>query len=176
MAHPVPQSSRCRCDICPYAKDKKPNRPVLAVGLHALDRVYGVVIGESPSAEEVSQNRPFSGMTGRELDDIFERNKLDRSRLVVLNAIACRPKEPKDDNDMEHATKCCRPYVAAVLREVENGTKGGAETPILMMGKCAYLSVTGKAGYIDERGFIQGRVNTATIRDVLLRSEQDHHG
>lgn len=169
---PTPMTTGCRCDVCPYSKDKKPNRPVLAVGLRRVEKAVGIVVGDSPGAEEVSRGELFVGPTGQELDAAFTSAGLSRESLVIVSAIACKPHEPKEDDEMEEATWACRPYVQRVFELVTLLSPRRADTPILMLGKMAYFSVTGKAGYMNERGFLQLRVTTRTIADVHQRTPE----
>ena len=170
---PTPMTTGCRCEACPYSKDGKPNRPVLAVGLRRVEKAVGIVVGESPGSEEVSRGEPFVGPTGRELDEAFANAQLDRTQLVIVNAIACKSKEPKDEVELETATWACRPYVKRVFELVTLFAPRRATTPILMLGKWAWFSVTGKGGFMNERGFLQVRIDTRTISAVDNRTLQE---
>lgn len=167
---PQPLTAGCSCADCPYSKNKEPARPVLASGLRRLDKCVGVIVGESPGTEEVHVGRPFMGQTGRELDGVLQEAGIDRSSLVIVNAIACKPREPKEDRDMETATWACRPYVKRIFELVSQLAPNRSKTPILILGKWAWFSITGTGGYINERGFVQDRVSCRTIGAVDARA------
>lgn len=105
------------------------------------------------------------GMTGEELDAQLGGVKLDRAKLLVINAIGCVP--PKDvhrnEANMRDAAKACRPWMLSILRKhVDVGRK----VPCLAMGKWAGFMVTGHAQAIgDARGFLR---KTKRLNPLIL--------
>lgn len=121
-------------------------RPVFAVG---PERPYGVLIAESPGGEEVAQGEPLVGPTGRELNRVLLDAGLVRERLLLINAVACKPVEPKTEADMRRAVVACQPLFWAQLVRV------AAETPTLVCGKWAHFAAFGvEKGVMKRRGFV----------------------
>lgn len=150
----TPVTAGCDCASCPFAKDGKPHRPVLAVG---PSRPIGVVLAESPGSEEVDKGEPLVGPTGREFDLALENAGLPRNELLLLNAMCCRPSASRSEGDMHAAVAACRPYVMAVLRSIP-------PTPMFIAGKWAFVSATGKdKGHGNERGFLQRGMDSASV-------------
>lgn len=50
-----------------------------------------MMVGEAPGGDEVSAGVPFVGKAGQVLDALLLRADIDRSTLVLANAVACRP-------------------------------------------------------------------------------------
>lgn len=143
-----PLSLGAGCSECPYAKNGKPVQPVMSEG---PANPIGVLVGESPGREEVERGRPFVGKTGEALDEELRLAGIDRSKLLVINAICCKPKEPKKENEMREAVNCCRPAFLAQIAHLNPAT-----IHWLVMGKWAGFAVTGKdKKLIGGRGFIR---------------------
>lgn len=145
----IPKIANCK--DCPFSKDgKPPHRPVL--GEFNTDRPIAILVGEGPGDNEVRENRPFVGATGKELDRELARASIPRSKTVVLNATACKPSQGKTDQTMGRASKCCRPLF---LKQLEVCDKQSV-APKLAMGKWAAYAVTGKAQATEtSRGFLR---------------------
>lgn len=164
MKH-TPESAGCDCKACPFSKNGRPHRAVLAMG---PSRPVAIVVAESPGGEEVDRGEPLVGATGREFNATLEGVGLKRESLLLMNAMCCRPIQAKTEGDMARAVRACRPYVAAVLSDVDDNT------PMLIAGKWAYCSVTGHdEGYANERGFLQPDIRPSTVGKTLRAAE--HH-
>ena len=156
----------CDCAKCPFAKDGAPTVPVW--GTVPLQS-QGLVVGECPNRDEVETGHLFVGPSGRQLDEELLEAGLDRSKLALVNAVLCRPTEPRSANDMRVATKCCAP---AFKRQ----TKAFKKLPTIAMGRWAIFAVTGKdKSQMKGRGFIRNGhlINTfhpvhATFKDPWL--------
>lgn len=136
----------CRCAECPFSKDGEPKQPVLPVGPKVPD---AVLVGDVPSREDARQGEPFSGPTGQQLDDLLADAGLQRERLLLINAVACVPTEPRTAKAIRKAVSCCRPFVRQVLRALPK------DIPTVLMGAAAVASVTGQTkGAAAARGFI----------------------
>lgn len=139
------------CANCPYNSPTK--RPVIGA-LPDPTQTDGVLVGEGPGDNEVREQRPFVGATGIELDGALTKAGLARSRLAVLNAMACPPpKGEKDERRMAKARQCCAPLFKSQLAPYVN-------RPILAMGKHAWAAVIApgklpKGGISDGRGFVR---------------------
>lgn len=134
-----------KCADCPFSRNGRPHGFVPAVG---PTRPKGVMVGESPGSMEVEYNEPFVGLTGKELDAALDANGITRGSLRIINAIACKPVEPKTEKDMKKAADCCAPLFAYQLRGVP------PRTPTIAMGKWAVYAVYGKhLPIVSRRGF-----------------------
>lgn len=54
------------------------------------------LIGEAPGAQEDSQERPFVGPAGKQLDEVLGEVGLDRCSVWVTNVVKCRPTNEKN--------------------------------------------------------------------------------
>lgn len=142
------------CANCPFAKEgKPPHRPVLAE--IPSDTPIGMLVGEGPGESEIEKQRPFSGMTGEGLDLLLAREGIPRSRLVVANAMACKPPPSKNDAMLRAASKSCHALF-------KHQTDPYVSLPKLTMGKWATWAVLGRAIKTEQtRGFIRDN-NTIT--------------
>ncbi len=50
-----------------------------------------MAIGEAPGKREDDINKPFQGMAGSVLDEIFEEAGISRKKIYITNAVRCRP-------------------------------------------------------------------------------------
>lgn len=145
-----PQKYGANCAECPFAKDKKPNLPVWG---ETPPSPIGIVVGEGPGRDESERGRPFVGATGQALDEELRLAGLDRAKLAILNATACIPKQPKDENEMREATVCCRPAFFSQLYALS------PDLPVFAMGTWAYFALMmkepAKGGMMKARGFIR---------------------
>lgn len=152
------------CANCPFSEHGKPRHtPVMGeecgyqwgrmppTGTPLGARVEAVLVGEGPGADEVTEQRPFVGSTGRQLDEAMVQVGLVRKRYAVLNAMACRPpKGTKTNDNLRDATAACRPLF---MHQYERYSS----LPTLAMGKWASAATNhGKPITIETgRGFIR---------------------
>lgn len=135
------------CRWCPFAKHGQPNRPVFGEG---QADARGIIFAESPGHEEASRHRLLVGATGQEFDRTLLHAQLQRSKLYVVNVIACIPQGPKSTANMQKATECCRPLV---LHQIK---KFGPAPHVLTLGSWAYYSLMGtKLNLRNGRGFLR---------------------
>lgn len=107
------------------------------------------MLGAGPTRDEVKAGEPLSGHMAKELLATLEEAGIQKDRLLVANAYACMPKEPRQDKEERLAVACCRP----LLRHFTAGLP--ATTPTLLAGKWAQLAMTGKEkGLFSSRGFV----------------------
>lgn len=152
-----PQKLGAKCEVCPFAVDGKPNKPVMGEGpIHPM----GVLVGEGPGAEEEAVGRPFVGPTGRKLDDSLLANGIWRNKLFVVNATACRPPANKTEPMMREAVEACRPaFTAQIQLHLD------AKRAFIVMGRWAWHAFAGevpKGGVEDGRGFIRKHPSGST--------------
>lgn len=109
----------------------------------------GILVGEGPGSDEVESGRPFTGPTGRWLDEELELVGLRRKDLLVVNAMACQPPRGASEDDRRKATEACRGALAAQIGE-------RSHLPKFLMGKWAAFAVTGEdKGVFQRRGFVR---------------------
>jgi len=95
-----------------------------------------VVIGQCPGPEEIQQNRPFIGGSGRILESSLRRAGIDRGQIFITNVVKCfvKPKTPVPDG----AVKKCWPLLQKELNALEQ------HISILTLGQEAFNAFTGK--------------------------------
>ncbi|NLU46055.1 MAG: uracil-DNA glycosylase [Euryarchaeota archaeon] len=76
-----------------------------------------VFVGEAPGESEDLAGRPFVGRSGKLLDAILTEGGLNRSTVLITNAVKCRPPQNRDPTESE--MEACRPF----LRQELNGRK-----------------------------------------------------
>jgi hypothetical protein len=79
----------------------------------------------------------------------LEEAGIPKDKLLVANAYACMPKEPRRDVEERLAVACCRPLLKSYTDKLD------PQTPTLLAGKWARLAMTGKEkGLFANRGFV----------------------
>lgn len=126
------------CKLCPLHKEAQ---TVCLIGDGPVPADV-MVIGEAPGFREDEVSRPFSGKSGRLLDETFDKFGLDRSEMFISNVNKCRPPENRTPNKTEQ--KACRPFLDAEIEHVK-------PKYILTLGNAA-LSVIRKSGIMKHRG------------------------
>jgi len=101
-----------------------------------------MVLGEAPGYREDDIRRPFSGKSGRLLDETLEKIGLPREDCFITNVNKCRPPENRTPNKTEQ--KACRHYLEDELRRVQPDF-------ILCLGNSA-LSLIHKGAIMKNRG------------------------
>lgn len=106
------------------------------------------MLGSGPTKDEVKAGEQLSGLMGREVAEVFAEAGLDKDKLLVANAYACVPIEPRRDTEERAAVRCCRPLLRYYVDRLP------PETPTLLAGKWAMLAMTGREkGLFATRGF-----------------------
>lgn len=142
-----PRSLGAVCEGCPFSKNGQPFRQVLG---EFPANPQAVLVGETPGPEEAEVGKPFVGTSGRELNDALHGAGLDRYKMAVVNAVCCAPPPHKTDPMMRKAVSHCRAAFTTQLLKVPDGT------PVLAMGKWAYVALTLKdKGVMKARGFLR---------------------
>jgi|SRR5882724_988745 len=152
-----------RCDLCPLAGNTVvPPQP-------SRDTLRLVVVGEGPGRVEEKLGIPFSGLSGKFLDERLRRDaKIPRNNCHITNAALCRG---ESDDDNERAAECCAPRL---LNEI---VALSGEAPILALGKTAARSSLGVRNILTARGFIwtapeiEEKVVKAAFKKDILRGE-----
>lgn len=103
-----------------------------------------MIVGEAPGFREDEISRPFSGKSGRLLDEALSKVGLDRQNVYITNTVKCRPPENATPNKTQQ--KACRHYLDDEIERVQ-------PKYILLLGNVA-LSVIKKSGILKHRGDI----------------------
>lgn len=107
------------------------------------------MLGSGPTRDEVKAQEQLSGLMGREMVAALEEAGIQKDRLLVANAYACTPKEPRRDSEERRAVACCRPLLRFFTGQLP------PETPTMLAGKWALLAMTGREkGLFTTRGFV----------------------
>jgi uracil-DNA glycosylase len=83
-----PETHGAECSRCPLQGSKV----VPPEGNPKAARI--AIVGESPGFVEVKTARPFSGPSGKGLDEILMAVRLKRSEVFITNVALCRPETP----------------------------------------------------------------------------------
>ena len=134
------------------------------------------VIGEAPGEDEVKHNRPFVGLSGRELDSSLSAQGAKRSQVTYLNVLLCRPpmndlelalskfdrenrkREKNKEPRWPSPQQCCLPRLQAELQAA-----GPAGKNIITVGSRAASVVLNRVG-----GVMDIRGGPVTIGDVKI--------
>jgi DNA polymerase-1 len=103
-----------------------------------------MIIGEAPGFREDDVRRPFSGKSGKFLDQALEAAGLSREQAFLTNVAKCRP--PDNRTPTRGEIKACRHYLDAEIEAVK-------PEYILTVGNAA-LSLVKKSGIMKHRGEI----------------------
>jgi len=132
-----------KCGSCPVAINGAPRVAVPGAGA----RGSLLILGDSPSTEEITQRYPFVGPAGQELNRVLRNHGIDRQIVWTTNALLCP--RPRDDNAYIVALACCRPRVEQEIRMA-------APTAVLALGRAAMGAMALQTTSIsDARGTVQ---------------------
>lgn len=109
-------------------------------------------------------------MMAKEFLAVLEEAGLRRETLLVANAYACMPNEPKRDVEERKAVNCCRPLLEKYTKALP------PETPTLLLGKWALLATTGREkGLFSSRGFVDQKwsLTSPKVGDIADGEEQE---
>lgn len=152
------------CTECPLHEDAQ---TVCLIGDGKPDARY-MIIGEAPGFREDEVSRPFSGRSGRLLDEVLEQYKLERKQAFITNVVKCRPDDNRTPKRGE--LQACRHYLDDEINLVK-------PEYILLVGNSA-LSLIKKSGIMKHRGAwhtygdaqVMGTVHPAAVlRNPSLR-------
>jgi uracil-DNA glycosylase len=179
----VPQVIRgttdgANCYECPFSKMGRPNQAVTAEG---SERPIWIVVGEGPGQNEVIQQRPFVGQSGRMVSEALYRIGVRRESVWITNATLCQPPSGATDGQKKKARECCAPRLKEELLQFPG-------RPILALGAIAAqgfcgdkFSITAMAGAYHEvdltsypwrpREVIQGPARKESAIEVIDRTQ-----
>lgn len=131
-----PEKHGARCSQCP-----RKSAPL--VPPEGPPGARWVWIGQDPGKQELKAGRPFSGAAGTRMQNIWQNacgkvgRHVTRAEVWLTNAALCAPVTNKE-KEARDAVACCRPRLLAELALCD------PNAAVLLMGKLAYLSVTGE--------------------------------
>jgi len=73
-----------------------------------------MLIGEAPGKEEIKKGKPFVGPSGKLLDKILKKNKIDRKKLYITNLI-----KKKLPNNRKPNKKEIKKYLPILKKEIK---------------------------------------------------------
>lgn len=111
------------CEKCPYG-----NKGGFVPTLNITPAAKVAVVGEAPGAYEASYGVPFTGPSGKLLDEVLNHHNLNRADVMITNSVLCRP--DNNDDPPKSALAACAHRLHTELAE------GGVET-IIAVGKAA---------------------------------------
>ncbi|NLL95342.1 MAG: uracil-DNA glycosylase [Thermoplasmatales archaeon] len=118
------------CSLCP-----------LGAGRTKIVMPYGdpnarvALVGEAPGEREDLTGLPFVGRAGAILDEMLAEARIDRGKLMITNAVKCRPPGNRDPTPEEIAA--CRPFLMSEL---------AGRDLVVGLGKSACAAVAGMEG------------------------------
>lgn len=102
-----------------------------------------MIVGEAPGEREDDSGKPFVGRAGRLLDEVMEDAGLDRHKVFITNAVACRP--PNNRTPRKREIEACKHWLQKQIKVVEPKV-------ILALGNVAMQSLLGIKGIRKHRG------------------------
>ena len=131
-----------------------------------------IMIGEAPGAEEDRQGRPFVGQSGQLLDRMLASVGLDRTQVLISNAVFWRPPGNRTPTTAEIAA--CLPFVERLIELVDPEflvALGGAAAKSLLARNESVGKLRGKWFPYSTPGLPRPVQATATYHPAyLLRS------
>lgn len=121
------------CANCPLSH-RNPVGPTYPVGNPKL-----IIIGESPNHDDNYLGRPFSGKTGKFLDEQLNKLEINKKDIMFTNAIACMPLKNMSKSKWKKAREACNKRLKHELSKYP-------EIPIVTMGEHAMQAVAPKSG------------------------------
>lgn len=121
------------CPACPFGRGGKPNQPVFGEG--PTDPAW-IIVGEGPGHNEVTQGRPFVGLSGQLVNEALTKIRVERKQLLITNATLCIPHSNATDLEKKAARAACRPRLQRELAKFPG-------KPVLALGSIAAQSMTG---------------------------------
>jgi uracil-DNA glycosylase family 4 len=100
--HPLAICEKCPFEKAPFVPTQNPQ-----------PRAKLAVVGEAPGAYEAGRGIPFTGPSGRLLDQVLSHHGYERSEVMVTNVCLCRPQN--NDDPPKAAVAACKPRLDAEL-------------------------------------------------------------
>lgn len=100
--HPLAKCEECVFQTAPFVPTQNPQ-----------PRAKLAVVGEAPGAYEAGRGIPFTGPSGRLIDQVLAHHGYQRSEVMVTNVCLCRPTDNADPP--KSAIAACKPRLDAEL-------------------------------------------------------------
>jgi uracil-DNA glycosylase family 4 len=100
--HPLARCEDCVFQNAPFVPTQNP-----------IPRSQLAVVGEAPGAYEAGRGIPFTGPSGRLLDQVLAHHNYQRSEVMITNVCLCRPTDNADPP--KSAIAACKPRLDAEL-------------------------------------------------------------
>jgi DNA polymerase len=100
-----------------------------------------VIVGEAPWTEEVSENTPFVGTTGKLLRKILVNFNLKRRQFLIINSVNCKPSYNPTNKPFLGQIQLCHSWINMYIKAVR-------PEKMILLGNYAVQSITGEKGGI----------------------------
>jgi DNA polymerase len=80
------------------------------------DEVDIMIVGMNPYVDEIKQNKPFVGRSGKKLREILNQIFPDKN-IVITNTCMCFVPDNKDPD--KQAQECCKPLLIEQIKRVK---------------------------------------------------------
>jgi DNA polymerase len=75
-----------------------------------------MLVGEAPGRDEDISGQPFTGRSGRLLNQLLEQAEISRSSIYIANIVKCRP--PENRNPMADEIDACSDWLRLQIESV----------------------------------------------------------
>ncbi len=116
--------------------------PVVGEGSHTAHIMF---VGEAPGKNEAETGRPFSGKSGKVLDNMLESIRLNRSDVYITNIVKDRPQENRDPTEEE--IKIYAPFLDRQIEIIQPQV-------IATLGRFSMAYIMNRFGLTDKIGTI----------------------
>ncbi len=116
--------------------------PVVGEGSNTAHIMF---IGEAPGKNEAETGRPFSGKSGKVLDNMLESIRLNRSDVYITNIVKDRPQENRDPTEEE--IKIYAPFLDRQIEIIQPQV-------IATLGRFSMAYIMNRFGLTDKIGTI----------------------
>jgi len=107
-----PRHPKANCEACPLF-----DRDYAFVPSTGPSRARIALVGQNPGSQEIRIGKPFTGPSGRLLDQVLKHYKLDRSEMLVTNAVSCTHRQDSTMKPPAAAVAACRPRLMEELHQ-----------------------------------------------------------
>lgn len=75
------------------------------------------IVGQNPGTQEIRIGKPFIGPSGKLLDQVLKHYNLDRSQMLITNAVSCTHRQDATMKPPAAAVSACRPRLMHEIQE-----------------------------------------------------------
>jgi uracil-DNA glycosylase family 4 len=120
-----------------------------------------MLVGEAPTASDEREQRPFTGSSGKVIDECLSTAGVERGEVYVTNVVKVRPPEGNIHRLGELATSIDH-FLPTLWKEIEEVNPNC----ILALGNTALRALTGHTGIQEYRGSILPNVHSGVPKVV----------